>query len=449
MQGDDDILVQAYAKLLQAKVPGKAKGLSKASALLKQLGGRLGFQVQGPEGVLGQAQQRLPGPRPPGPLDQAELLGWRLKECLAKLSKDYPDLVLQAPLTKQSSWAGDKAEMLLILMAHARRLCNETRFKERTSFRWASKDKEKPERSQLQIMHYHDSAQLQDEQAAEKDGAARELFEHKQEMTEIRDNSDAEWEDRQGGRRAPSQAIQDQVSGLGSHPSAQAAATRRGREPGLRSQDLDRILLLKRRQLDEDVNLACAGHQARYDSDVSKHLQKLKLEAYKAKESTPDLKARIDQETTLLHQQARAQEMMDLMDHLRAQVGLPKAAFEAPQSHDLLGLQEAEQARDAEQARASTDQARPSTDQGRASTDQAQGTTPQDTTMEPPPNPREPAQDGDGQGDGQGHGGHGQGEGWPTTWQDPGMASAVDPGGDYKGDADEQFIHSFGWDCFA
>ena len=210
-------------------------------------------------------------------------------------------------------------------------------------------------------------------------------------MTEVRDNSHAEWEEK----------IVKEVE------------ERRAKRSKTRSQDLDRILLLKRRQLDEDVNLACAGHQARYDSDVSKHLQKLKLEAYKAKESTPDLKARIDQETTLLHQQVpRAQEMMDLMDHLRAQVGLPKAEFEAPQSHDLLGLQEAEQARDAEQARASTDQARPSTDQGRASTDQAQGTTPQDTTMEPPPNPREPAQDGDGQGDGQGHGGHGQGEGW-------------------------------------
>ena len=245
-------------------------------------------------------------------------------------------------------------------------------------------------------------------------------------MTEVRDNSDAEWEEK----------IVKEVE------------ERRAKRSKTRSQDLDRILLLKRRQLDEDVNLACAGHQARYDSDVSKHLQKLKLEAYKAKESTPDLKARIDQETTLLHQQVpRAQEMMDLINHLRAQVGLPKAEFEAPQSHDLLGLQEAEQARDAEQARASTDQARPSTDQGRASTDQAQGTTPQD------------AQDGDGQGDGQGHGGHGQGEGWyprghqgsyqhythhqygpclrnqssprqrarPTTWQDPGMASAVDP----------------------
>ena len=176
-------------------------------------------------------------------------------------------------------------------------------------------------------------------------------------MTEVRDNSDAEWEEK----------IVKEVE------------ERRAKRSKTRSQDLDRILLLKRRQLDEDVNLACAGHQARYDSDVSKHLQKLKLEAYKAKESTPDLKARIDQETTLLHQQVpRAQEMMDLMDHLRAQVGLPKAEFEAPQSHDLLGLQEAEQARDAEQARASTDQARPSTDQGRASTDQAQGTTPQD-----------------------------------------------------------------------
>ena len=183
-------------------------------------------------------------------------------------------------------------------------------------------------------------------------------------MTEVRDNSDAEWEEK----------IVKEVE------------ERRAKRSKTRSQDLDRILLLKRRQLDEDVNLACAGHQARYDSDVREHLQKLKLQAYKAKESTPDLKARIDQETTLLHQQVpRAQEMMDLMDHLRAQVGLPKAEFEAPQSHDLLGLQEAEQ------ARASTDQARPSTDQGRASTDQAQ-----DTTMEPPPNPREPAQDGDG-----------------------------------------------------
>ena len=150
-------------------------------------------------------------------------------------------------------------------------------------------------------------------------------------MTEVRDNSDAEWEEK----------IVKEVE------------ERRAKRSKTRSQDLDRILLLKRRQLDEDVNLACAGHQARYDSDVSKHLQKLKLEAYKAKESTPDLKARIDQETTLLHQQVpRAQEMMDLMDHLRAQVGLPKAEFEAPQSHDLLGLQEAEQARDAEQARA-------------------------------------------------------------------------------------------------
>ena len=37
------------------------------------------------------------------------------------------------PLTKQSSWAGDTAEMLLILMAHARRLCNDTRFKEACS----------------------------------------------------------------------------------------------------------------------------------------------------------------------------------------------------------------------------------------------------------------------------------------------------------------------------
>ena len=127
-------------------------------------------------------------------------------------------------------------------------------------------------------------------------------------MTEVRDNSDAEWEEK----------IVKEVE------------ERRAKRSKTRSQDLDRILLLKRRQLDEDVNLACAGHQARYDSDVSKHLQKLKLEAYKAKESTPDLKARIDQETTLLHQQVpRAQEMMDLMDHLRAQVGLPKAEFEA------------------------------------------------------------------------------------------------------------------------
>ena len=129
-------------------------------------------------------------------------------------------------------------------------------------------------------------------------------------MTEVRDNSDAEWEEK----------IVKEVE------------ERRAKRSKTRSQDLDRILLLKRRQLDEDVNLACAGHQARYDSDVSKHLQKLKLEAYKAKESTPDLKARIDQETTLLHQQVpRAQEMMDLMDHLRAQVGLVKAEFEAPQ----------------------------------------------------------------------------------------------------------------------
>ena len=174
-------------------------------------------------------------------------------------------------------------------------------------------------------------------------------------MTEVRDNSDAEWEEK----------IVKEVE------------ERRAKRSKTRSQDLDRILLLKRRQLDEDVNLACAGHQARYDSDISKHLQKLKLEAYKAKESTPDLKARIDQETTLLHQQVpRAQEMMDLMDHLRAQVGLPKAEFEAPQSHDLLGLQKAEQARHAEQARASTGQARPSTDQGRASTDQAQAPLP-------------------------------------------------------------------------
>ena len=126
-------------------------------------------------------------------------------------------------------------------------------------------------------------------------------------MTEVRDNSDAEWEEK----------IVKEVE-------------ERRAKSKTRSQDLDRILLLKRRQLDEDVNLACAGHQARYDSDVREHLQKLKLQAYKAKESTPDLKARIDQETTLLHQQVpRAQEMMDLMDHLRAQVGLPKAEFEA------------------------------------------------------------------------------------------------------------------------
>lgn len=84
----------------------QAKGLSKASALLKQL-----HEVEG--GLAFKYKD--------------------LKECLAKLSKDYPDLVLQAPLTKQSSWAGDKAEMLLILMAHARRLCNETRFKEACS----------------------------------------------------------------------------------------------------------------------------------------------------------------------------------------------------------------------------------------------------------------------------------------------------------------------------
>ena len=110
-------------------------------------------------------------------------------------------------------------------------------------------------------------------------------------MTEVRDNSDAEWEEK----------IVKEVE-------------ERRAKSKTRSQDLDRILLLTRRQLDEDVNLACAGHQARYDSDVSKHLQKLKLEAYKAKESTPDLKARIDQETTLLHQQVpRAQEMMDIM----------------------------------------------------------------------------------------------------------------------------------------
>ena len=72
-----------YVKLLgvQACFSFEPYGnLAKTSALLKQLHeveGSLAFKVQGSEGVLGQAQQRLPGPRPPGPLDQAELLGWR------------------------------------------------------------------------------------------------------------------------------------------------------------------------------------------------------------------------------------------------------------------------------------------------------------------------------------------------------------------------------------
>ena len=61
----------------------QAKGLSKASALLKQL-----HEVEG--GLAFKYKD--------------------LKECLAKLSKDYPDLVLQAPLTERGSWAGDKAE---------------------------------------------------------------------------------------------------------------------------------------------------------------------------------------------------------------------------------------------------------------------------------------------------------------------------------------------------
>ena len=217
-------------------------------------------------------------------------------------------------------------------------------------------------------------------------------------MTEVRDNSDAEWEEK----------IVKEVE------------ERRAKRSKTRSQDLDRILLLKRRQLDEDVNLACAGHQARYDSDVREHLQKLKLQAYKAKESTPDLKARIDQETTLLHQQVpRAQEMMDLMDHLRAQVGLPKPEFEAPQSHDLLGLQEAEQARDAEQWRWPGPR-RPRPRRGLVPP-RPPGQLP---TLHSPPirtvvqlqcwpclrnqsSPRQRAR--------------------PTTWQDPGMASAVDP----------------------
>ena len=57
-------------------------------------------------------------------------------------------------------------------------------------------------------------------------------------MTEVRDNSDAEWEEK----------IVKEVE-------------ERRAKSKTRSQDLDRILLLKRRQLDEDVNLACAGHQ--------------------------------------------------------------------------------------------------------------------------------------------------------------------------------------------
>eukprot|EP00439_Symbiodinium_sp_Y106_P076175 s3106_g15.t1 len=87
-------------------------------------------------------------------------------------------------------------------------------------------------------------AQLQDEQAAEKEGAARELYEHRQEMTEVRDNSDAEWEEK----------IVKEVE------------ERRAKRSKTRSQDLGRILLLKRRQLDEDVNLACAGHQCQAPS---------------------------------------------------------------------------------------------------------------------------------------------------------------------------------------
>ncbi|CAE7453371.1 unnamed protein product [Symbiodinium microadriaticum] len=84
----------------------QAKGLSKASGLIQRL--------QEVESTLNFKYNPL-------------------KDCLRLVIKDYPDLKHQVPFAKQDAWPGDTAEMLLTVMAHARRLCNDTRFKEACS----------------------------------------------------------------------------------------------------------------------------------------------------------------------------------------------------------------------------------------------------------------------------------------------------------------------------
>ena len=102
--------------------------------------------------------------------------------------------------------------------------------------------------------------QLQDDQAAGKEKAARDLYDYRQEATEIKENSDAEWEKK----------VIKEVD------------ERRAKRSKTRSEDLDRMMLLKSRTLDQEVQDACQGHQARFDADVREHLAELRFQAFKS-----------------------------------------------------------------------------------------------------------------------------------------------------------------------
>jgi len=53
-----------------------------------------------------------------------------VKEILEEAGKKWPGLKKNTPLTKQLSWSTDKADMVMVLLAHVRRLKSEQRWKE-------------------------------------------------------------------------------------------------------------------------------------------------------------------------------------------------------------------------------------------------------------------------------------------------------------------------------
>ena len=54
----------------------------------------------------------------------------QLKEVLQEVGRTWKQVVEQAPLKKQGTWAGDTADTILILLTHCRRLADKQKFKE-------------------------------------------------------------------------------------------------------------------------------------------------------------------------------------------------------------------------------------------------------------------------------------------------------------------------------
>ena len=54
----------------------------------------------------------------------------QLKEALQEVSRTWKQVLEQAPLNKQGTWAGDTADTILILLTHCRRLADKQKFKE-------------------------------------------------------------------------------------------------------------------------------------------------------------------------------------------------------------------------------------------------------------------------------------------------------------------------------